>query len=605
MHPRLARYAIAGLSALTWVALAAAFLLISWPHVVALRLPDPDDNLRLAQVRDWLNGAGWYDTLQRRINPPEGAPMHWSRLVDAPLAAGILALDPWVGRAWAERLSAAIIPLLTFGLIACGAARATARLVGPAWAPVAVVYVGLGTLIYNQTMPMRIDHHGWQLVAAVAAYVALLDEDRPRLSGAVAGIACALWTHISLEGLPMTVAMGALLGVRWILDARAWTRLAAFLITLTACALMLRMLMVAPGQAMSVMCDQISGPHLSALCVACAVLIGLAPATARLAPSPLVRLACAGAAAAAGGVTFLAGAGACLTGPFAAIDPLVKAFWLDHVGESKALIASRPLEILANAGVGASGLIGAVWAVRQSSQAPGAQRQWVSAATLGAVSLGLCLFAMVRMGAVAQAFAPPGAIFLLRELVVRARAVKAPALRVPATLAAALATGPLLFIPEALQAGGRTSGRAGVHTDCFSGPGWEALQAAPAARVLAPLDIGPHLIVHSAHSVPATGHHRNHAAMSLVIRAFLEPPAGARALSIARGYGYVAICPGFPEAELLAAKGPEGLMSQLLAGRPPDWLAPIADGDPARGEMLVWRVAPDAAPTPPVPQTSP
>jgi hypothetical protein len=445
---------------------------------------------------------------------------------------------------------------------------------------------------------MRIDHHGWQIVAAVAAFVALLEEDRPLLSGIAAGVACALWTHISLEGLPMTVAMGALLAVRWIRDAHAWPRLAAFLLALTTGAVILRMLMVSPANITSSVCDQISGLHLGALCVACAFLLGMKCAGGRFMKSPLARFVCAGVAAGAGAATFLAGAGVCMSGPFAAIDPLVKAFWLDHVGESKALIASLPLEILSDAGVCASGLIGAVWAVRQTSHSPSAQRRWVCAAVLGAVSLGLCLFVMVRMGGVAQALATPGAIFLLRELLLRARAVKAPALRVPATLAAAVATGPLLFIPQALWPDGKAAGLAGVHADCFSGPGWEAVQAAPAARVLAPLDIGPRLIVHSAQSVLATGHHRNHRAMSLVIRAFLEPPASARALVIARDYSYVAICPGLPETEFLAAKGAGGLMSQLLAGRPPVWLTPIAGAAPPTGGMLVWRVAPDAAPAP-------
>ena len=47
---------------------------------------DTDSAMRLAQVRDLMHGQGWFDTVQHRMNVPFGLPMHWSRLVDAPLA---------------------------------------------------------------------------------------------------------------------------------------------------------------------------------------------------------------------------------------------------------------------------------------------------------------------------------------------------------------------------------------------------------------------------------------------------------------------------------------------------------------------------------------
>src|SRR3546814_17926766 len=74
------------LLALFW--LAAAIWLVSqkWAAIKGLALPDTDDNLRLQQVRDWLGGQGWFDLRQHRMLPPEGADIHWSRLVDLPLA---------------------------------------------------------------------------------------------------------------------------------------------------------------------------------------------------------------------------------------------------------------------------------------------------------------------------------------------------------------------------------------------------------------------------------------------------------------------------------------------------------------------------------------
>src|SRR3546814_15625540 len=82
------------LLALFW--LAAAIWLVSqkWAAIKGLALPDTDDNLRLQQVRDWLGGQGWFDLRQHRMLPPEGADIHWSRLVDLPLAGLILLFKP-------------------------------------------------------------------------------------------------------------------------------------------------------------------------------------------------------------------------------------------------------------------------------------------------------------------------------------------------------------------------------------------------------------------------------------------------------------------------------------------------------------------------------
>jgi hypothetical protein len=61
-------------------------------------LPDPDDALRLVELRDWLGGQGWFDVTQYRIDPAHGGvAMHWSRLVDVPLAAVVVALRPLLG----------------------------------------------------------------------------------------------------------------------------------------------------------------------------------------------------------------------------------------------------------------------------------------------------------------------------------------------------------------------------------------------------------------------------------------------------------------------------------------------------------------------------
>ncbi|TIX29706.1 MAG: GtrA family protein, partial [Mesorhizobium sp.] len=58
---------------------------------------DNDSLLQLVQVRDLLGGQGWFDMHQYRMGPEGGFVMHWSRLLDAPLALGILVMSALTG----------------------------------------------------------------------------------------------------------------------------------------------------------------------------------------------------------------------------------------------------------------------------------------------------------------------------------------------------------------------------------------------------------------------------------------------------------------------------------------------------------------------------
>ncbi|MFX7747817.1 hypothetical protein ABTK03_20785, partial [Acinetobacter baumannii] len=79
-------------------------------------LGDTDDNMRLMQVRALLHGQGWYDLRQYRLNPPQGFDIHWTRIVDLPIAALILLLKPIAGSVWAERWACGIAPLLPLSI---------------------------------------------------------------------------------------------------------------------------------------------------------------------------------------------------------------------------------------------------------------------------------------------------------------------------------------------------------------------------------------------------------------------------------------------------------------------------------------------------------
>ena len=64
---------------------------------------DTDDAMRLVQVRDWLAGQPWFDMTATRFDPPQGVFMHWSRIVDVPLALMIRFFELFAAPETAER----------------------------------------------------------------------------------------------------------------------------------------------------------------------------------------------------------------------------------------------------------------------------------------------------------------------------------------------------------------------------------------------------------------------------------------------------------------------------------------------------------------------
>src|SRR3954471_20375402 len=148
---------------LIWLVACALFVVTQWAQIRGFSLGDTDDNMRIMQVRAWLAGQGWYDLRQYRLNPPYGADIHWSRLVDLPLAGLKLALQPFLGGRDAEKAAVAVAPLLPM-LLAFGATALIARrLVAPLAYPLAIAILLCGHSARSMWTPLRIDHNGWQL----------------------------------------------------------------------------------------------------------------------------------------------------------------------------------------------------------------------------------------------------------------------------------------------------------------------------------------------------------------------------------------------------------------------------------------------------------
>jgi hypothetical protein len=138
---------------------------------------DPDDQLRLVQLRDFLGGQGWFDTTQYRMNPPGGAPMHWSRLTELPLAAIIMLLSPVFGSAQAEMVAGTLVPLFYLGGVAFLLAQVAQKIGGRGVAIAACMLALIAPAMLIQLRPMRIDHHGAQIFCAALGFASLYWSD--------------------------------------------------------------------------------------------------------------------------------------------------------------------------------------------------------------------------------------------------------------------------------------------------------------------------------------------------------------------------------------------------------------------------------------------
>src|SRR5579872_1150608 len=219
--------------ALAWLAFCTMFVFQKWAEIRGFGLGDTDDNMRIMQVRGLLHGQGWFDLRNYRMNPPYGANIHWSRLVDLPIAGLILGLRPFLGGAGAERWAVAIAPMLPYLLLLYSIALTARRLLGPT--AYLLAFLGLIFAQSNNGMfsPERIDHHGWQL-ALLALSIASIADPKKLRGGILLGVSSAFSLAIGLEMIIYLAVAGVAMVLFWVDDVEQRDRLQAYAVSLSA-----------------------------------------------------------------------------------------------------------------------------------------------------------------------------------------------------------------------------------------------------------------------------------------------------------------------------------------------------------------------------------
>ena len=574
--------------ALLWLMISAMLIWFSWDRIITRSGWDPDDQLRLVQLRDFLGGQSWFDTTQYRMNPPDGAPMHWSRLIELPLALIVIALTPLTGAPVAEMVAGAAVPLLCLGGIAFLLSGIAEKIGGRGAGIAAALLTLISPGLLMQLQPMRIDHHGWQIFCAVLALATLMWTDA-RKAGFVMGAALAIWMHISLEGAPMTAAFFGILGWRWILDRVQAVRLFWTLCSFAGLSAIVFLGTQAQGFAAQNYCDTISPTHIWAILAAVALLlpaIHLKPQHAGLRAG---ALALAGVTA-LGVLIWMTPS--CTQGAFSDLDPIVRQFWYAHVTEGLPAWYHDSLVVIAFMTPLAVALI-ALWAAfRWVDTAHRARLLQLGFFLVYGSLLSLLVF---RTVSVATAFTiVPTALCL--AAVVRRYPVEPVFLRRMGLVAIALI---LMFsgliaasIAQAFISPGNTAVKSNAKSQtalekCESIVSIAALSRLPTGNIVAPFDLGPAILMTTQHSVLASSHHRNQRGMRDQIDILRLPSDQARPIMLRHAITYLVACPGEEELNNYAKSNPVGLWAQIEKGTAPDWL--VYQGLMGKG-LKVWRV---------------
>ncbi|MGB5724670.1 MAG: hypothetical protein WBM39_09645, partial [Parasphingorhabdus sp.] len=567
------------------LAVCAVLVLVTRGQIMTGIGWDPDDQLRMVQLRDWLGGQSWFDTTQYRIAAPDSQPMHWPRWIEAPLALVFLLLKPLIGVKAAEIAAMVIVPLLTLGIAMWLIARITAQVFDRKIAMLAAALMATTVPIVAQIRPMRVDHHGWQIVLALTALWTMFWPDK-RQGGLAMGAALALWLSISLEGLPLSAAFVVLLVWRWVFQTEEGVRLFWTLLSFLISSFLLYFAAQGGFNSAINYCDALSPAHLWACTAGAAVIL---PAIKFLPPNITLRITGIAIAAVAALAVLHAFAPQCIGGAFNTMEPLVREYWLVNVLEGLPIwYQNWKTMVTLLGGSIAVGLASLIYIIRSQ---PG-QIDRSGLFVLGYAFLWALLLSLFvqRATAVAAAFALPFMAWAVHQAFVRARGINRPISRILATAAVVflIMPGPLAIALFNGVAGAEPQPEPTANSSlCKDDDSLARLKGLPKSNLVAPFDFGPRILLLTPHSVLATSHHRNDRAMADQIRIFTSRPDVARRILAAHDIHYIVACEEEAELEIYAKTHPDGLWAQLVKGAKPTWLQPVQIRD---SKLIIWRV---------------
>ncbi|HEY4201343.1 MAG TPA: hypothetical protein VGM83_12360 [Devosiaceae bacterium] len=582
---------------IAYVAIVAVLIVRVLYHLDATPLlADTDDAMRMTVVRDFLNGQNWFDIVQHRLNTPHGAEIHWSRLIDVPIAALVLLFRPVAG-AMADNWAAFVYPLLLLFVLLVVSVKLCVRLVGPEGVLPAVALPAFSPSIMAEFTPGRIDHHNVQIILTlVIAWCCVEALKRPRFAIA-AGIACATALAIGTEAVPCVASAILAFGIAWALRPAHARLLRGFGLSFAVSALVHMAIALPPSRWLVPACDALSIVYVAAA-------IGVALLFGFLSVLPMGRQSCwqrllVGALA---GIFLLALLLVlfpnCMGGPYAAVDPWLVHNWLDQVTEARpaweSLIGLPAYTVAAMLPI-LGALVVIAWRLWRRTGADLGEWAVVGLFLLLAV---LVACVQIRGARIAGIVAVPVGAWLIvtarHHYLARQRPLQIAGLIGSWLLFAGIAIfTAIASIGQLIPSGGSAMTGSGALTagadpgPCLMPQAFAPLAAMPPARIMTPIDLGSHMLLNTAHSVVSAPYHRDQQGVLDTFRFFNGPIDAARFILQARGVTMVVTCPALPEMRGLADATADSFIRLSAAQALPAWLK---DETPPGSPLRIYAV---------------
>lgn len=578
---------------LAFMLIAAAFVARAIYNIPIVPLfADTDDAMRLTMVRDLLAGQNWYDPVQHRLNTPFGAEIHWSRLIDLPIAGLILILRPFAGT-MADIIAVYLWPLILLFCLLAMSTLVTTKLVGREGLLPALVLPALSLATLTEFAPDRIDHHSLQILLTLALlYCSMEALSRPRFAIG-AGIAAATTLAIGIESLPSVAAAILAFGLMWVLVPERADALRNFGISFAVGTVAHAGIALSPDRWAVPSCDAISLVYVTLAVGVGSGLAGLSLVPARHASTRLAL------GVLVGGVLVVALALAfpdCVRGPYAAVDPWLIERWISRIREAMPLwesVAVNPVYSIAAALPPILALVVTAYRVRFGPrEGRGAWLVYGLFLALGVV----VMLVQVRGSRMVAGLAIPAGAWLIvaaRGRYLAERKVLPTIGLLGSWIAFAGVAAALLVALVLLAMPGYGQTQAQRDSDqrqkCLIASAFDELAVRPPARIMTFIDLGAHVLAYTPHAVVAAPYHRNQQGVRDTFEFFNQPLDRARSILDERGITLVVICPQMPETKGLADAAKDSFVKLYARNALPDWLI---DRSSETSPLKVYEVAP-------------
>ncbi|MBL4854572.1 MAG: hypothetical protein JKY25_10085 [Robiginitomaculum sp.] len=571
------------------------FMFLSWTRNSAslLRgeLPGNDDYMRMAEIRDWLGGQSWFDLHQYRLNPVEPLNAHWSRISDVLIGGPIKVLTPILGPAKAELAIIIAYPsilLLIYLYLATAIARKLSDNRAVPLIAAFMLVLSFGALA--QFGMGRIDHHGLQIVMALATCWFIITSKNNPNALIYAGILCGFGLYVGIESAPYVAAACIAVSLIWVFaEDEAARKLRVFGLALALTTLLSLLVSTTPENWFAPSCDALSVVYTQLTLLIAVILWGLSFA-GRTIKTPMTRFFLAGAFGAAALLITIVLYPQCLKGPYAGLDSRLVEIWLSNVAEAKNFakfvradlatgIATIVLPMLA--------ILAYVFVSKKQGGLLGLRHRTLILFVIMTLFAGLL---QARLMFFATALSIPLATLLLINTLQWAGRFKSKPKKLLVSIGLVIAmtpvTLPLIILALSKQKPETVS--ESTELQCISQPVLAHLNALPPGTALTQIDLGAPVLHFTKLSVTSAPYHRNASGILAALDMFIEDEVVAKKAVTDMKADYVIACRNSNETNLMLKYGPNGMLAQLIAGKTPTWLeaVDIGSGD----ELLVYRV---------------